>query len=79
MARFYQSPEMGGLVTKMAQSMSFLANLGKNLYFEPFLWPKHPFAGLATFIKLNSWIKTSHFTFIKFSQKLSPKDLQNSL
>ena len=64
------SPEMGGLVTKMAQSMGFWANLSKNPYFEPSLWPNHPFAGLATFNKVDSLIKMSNFPFIKFSQKL---------
>ena len=41
------SPDMGGLATKMAQTMGFCPNLPKNPYFEPFLWPNHPFAGLA--------------------------------
>jgi len=64
------SPEMGGLITKMAQSMGFLANLGKNPYFEPFLWLNHPFLGLATFRKLDSLMKISKFSCIKFSKKL---------
>ena len=64
------SPEMGGLVTKMAQTMGFWANLGKNTYFEPFM-------GLARFTKVNSLIKMSNFAFIKFSQKLGVWDLQN--
>ena len=71
------SPEMGGLVTKMAQSMGCWANLGKNPYFEPFLWLNHPFLGLATFRKVDSLIKMSNFSFIKFSQKLGVLDLQN--
>ena len=71
------SPEMGGLVTKMAQSMGFWANLGKNPYFEPLLWLNHPFLGLATFRKVDSLIKMSNFSFIKFSQKLGVLDLRN--
>ena len=63
---------MGGLVTNMAQRMGFLANIGKNPYFEPFFRPNHPFLGLATFIKVDSLIKMSHFPLIKFSQKLGP-------
>ena len=66
------SPEMGGLATKMAQSLVFWANLGKNPYFEPFLWLNNPFLGLARFTKVNSLIKMSNFSFIKFSQKLGP-------
>ena len=79
------SPEMGGLVTKMTQSMGFWANLGKNSYFEPLLWLKpllwlnHPFLGLATFTKVDSLIKMCNFSFIKFSQKLRVPDLQNSV
>ena len=68
---------MDGLVTKMAQSMGFWANLGKNPYFEPLVWLNHPFLGLATFRKLDSLIKMSNFSPIKFSQKLGVKDLQN--
>ena len=68
---------MGGLATKMAQSMGFLANLGKNPYFEPFLWLNHPFLGLATFTKVDSLIKMSNFSFIDFSQKLGVSDLRN--
>ena len=64
------SPEMGGLVTKMTQSMGFCANLGKNPYFEPLLWLNHPFLDLATFRKVESLIKMSNFSFIKFSKKL---------
>ena len=64
------SPEMGGLVTKMVQSMGFWANLGKNPYFEPLLWPHHAFLGLATFKNFVSLVKISNFPFIKFSQKL---------
>ena len=64
------SPEMGGLVTKMAQSMGFWANLGKNPYFEPLLWLNHPFLGLATFTKVDSLMKMSNLSFIKFSEKL---------
>ena len=71
------SPEMCGLVTKMAQSMGFYPNLPKNPYFEPFLWLNHPFLGLATFRKVDSLIKMSNFSFIKFSQKLGAWDLQN--
>ena len=71
------SPEMGSLVTKMAQSMGFWANLGKNPYFEPFLWLNHPFLGLATFRKVDSLMKISNFSIIKFSQKLGVLDLQN--
>jgi len=64
------SPEMGGLVTKMTQSMGFWANLGKNLYFEPLLWLNHPFLGLAIFRKVDSLMKMSKFSFTNFSQKL---------
>ena len=71
------SPEMGGLATKMAQSMDFCPNLPKNPYFEPFLWLNHPYLGLATFTKVDSFIKMSNFSFIKFSQKLGVSDLQN--
>ena len=53
------------------------ANLGKNPYFEPFLWLNHPFLGLATFTKVDSLIKMSNFSFIKFSQKLGVSDLRN--
>ena len=73
------SPEMDVLVTKMAQSMGFWANLVKNTYFEPFLWLDHPFLGLATFTKVDSLMKMSNFSFIKFSQKLGPYDLWNSV
>ena len=71
------SPEMGGLATIMAQSMGFCPNLPKNPYFEPFLWLNHPFLGLATFRKVDSLIKMSNFSFIKFSQKLGVLDLRN--
>ena len=64
------SPEMGGLVTKMAESMGFWANLGKNPYFELFLWPNDPFPGLVTFTKVDSLIKMNHFPFVKFLEKL---------
>ena len=64
------SPEMVGLATKMARSMGVWVDLGKNPYFEPFLWLNHPFLGLATFTKVDSLIKMSNFSFIKFSQKL---------
>ena len=73
------SPEMGSLVTKMTQSMGFWANLGKNPYFEPLLWLNHPFLGLATFRKVDSWMKMSNFSFVKFSQKLGGQDLRNSV
>ena len=43
-------------------------NLPKNPYFEP----NHPFLGLATFTKVDSLMKMSNFSFIKFSQKLGP-------
>ena len=71
------SSQMGGLVTKMAQSMGFWANLGKNPYFEPLLWLNHQFLGLATFTKVDSFIKMSNFSFIKISQKLGVSDLRN--
>ena len=71
------SPEMGGSVTKMAQCMGFWAILGKNPYFEPFLWLNHQFLGLATFRKVDSLIRMSNFSFIKFSQKLVSCDLRN--
>ena len=71
------SPEMGGLVTKMAQSMGFWANLGKNPYFVPFLWLNHSFLGLAIFTKVDSLIKMCNFSFIKFSQELGVSDLWN--
>ena len=64
------SPEMGGLVTKMAQGMRFWANLVKNQYFETFFWLSHPFLGLATFTKVDSLMKMSNLSFIKFSEKL---------
>ena len=64
------SPEMGGLATRMAQSMDFCPNLPKNPYFEPFLRPNHIFPGLAIFTKVDSLMKMSNFSFIKFSQKL---------
>ena len=70
---------MGGLVTKMAQSMGFCPNLPKNPYFEPFLWLNHPFLGLATFRKVDSLMKMSNFSFINFSQKLGAQDLRNSV
>ena len=57
----------------------FWVNLGKNPYFESFMWPNHPFVGLATFTKVDSLIKMSHFDFIKFLQKLGPWYLQNSV
>ena len=66
------SPEMGGLATNMAQSMDFYPNLPKNPYFEAFLLLNNPFLGLATFTKVDSLIKMSHFPFIKFSQKYGP-------
>ena len=80
------SPEMGGLVTKMAQSMGFWANLGKNPYFEPFLWLNHPFLGLATFRKygflpkgvqdLVAQFRANYFTFHRntFSKKYFTKN-----
>ena len=64
------SPEMHGSATKKAQSMGFGANLGKNSYFEPFLWLNQPFLGLATFTKVDPLIKMYNFSFIKFSQIL---------
>ena len=70
------NPKIGGLVTKMAQSMGFWANLGKNPYFEPFLWLNYPFLGLATFTKVDSMIKMSKLSFIKFSLKLGAQDLR---
>ena len=66
----FLSLEMDGLVTKMAQSMGFGANLGKNSYYEPFLWLNHPFLSLETFKKVDSLMKMSNFSFIKFSHKL---------
>ena len=57
----------------------FCFNLPQNPYFKPFLQPNDQFLGLATFTKVDSLIKMSHFSFIKFSQKLDPQDLQNSL
>ena len=35
--------------------------------------------GFLPWAKVDSLIKTSHFTFIKFSQKLSAQDLRNSV
>ena len=71
------SPEMPGWATKIAQSMGFWANLGKNPYFEQFLWPNRAFLGLATFRNFGSLVKISNFPFIQFSQKVGPKDLRN--
>ena len=68
---------MGCLAAKMAQSMVFCPYLPKNPYFEPFLWLNHLFLGLATFTKVDSLIKMSNFSFIKFSQKLGVSDLRN--
>ena len=69
------SPEMGGLATKVVQSMGFCPNLPKNPYFEQFLWPNWAFLGLATFRNFVSQVKISNFPFIKFSQKLGPYSL----
>ena len=55
-------PRNGGFVTKMAQSMGYVANLGKNPNFAPLLWPNHPFLGLATFRKVDSLMKMSNFS-----------------
>ena len=71
------SPEMGGLATKMAQSMGFWANFVKKPYFESYLLVNHPFLDLATFTKVDSLMKMCNFSFIKFSQKLGVLDLQN--
>ena len=68
---------MPGSATKVAQRMGFWANLGKNPYFEQFLWPNRAFLGLATFRNFGSQVKISNFPFIKFSQKLGPQDLRN--
>ena len=60
------------LPTILYLETSVLLDLPKNPYFEPFLWPNHPFLGLATFNKVDSLKKMSRFSFIKLSQKLGP-------
>ena len=45
-------------------------SMGKNPYFEQLLWLNHPFLGLETFRKVDSLMKMSNSSFIKFSKKL---------
>ena len=63
---------MGGLAVKMVQSMDFWANLGKNPYFESFLWPNHPFLGLTTFTKVNTLTKNEQHFFYKVFTEIEP-------
>ena len=58
------SPEMGGLATKVAQSMGFCPNLPKNPYFESFV-TKPPICGLSNIYKSWFFDKNEPFSFYK--------------